>query len=381
MQGSLPKRVVIASRCSWTTYNFRRHLIADLQAAGVDVLACGAGGDGYEDKLAEAGVRFVSLPLGRDPRDLLADLRYALACYRLLREYRPDVVHTFTIKPVIYCSIAAALARVPVRVAMVTGLGYTFTSSGTSFRWLVAALCRFALRSVRLVYFQNADDRDELLRRGVVRASQWRMIAGSGVDTTRFVPIDRVQNQNRVTFLMVSRALREKGVLEFFAAARQVKQLAANTRFVLAGGTDERNPTSLVKEEVRLLADESGVEWVGPIEDVRPLIADADVVVLPSYREGTPMSLLEAAAMAKPMIATDVPGCREVVRDGFNGWLVPARDAPALAGAMLRAIAERDRWGEYGKNSRNLATTRFDVRRVCEQIMDDYRELASRSVG
>jgi glycosyltransferase involved in cell wall biosynthesis len=377
----LPQRVLIASRCSWTTFNFRRHLIAELQGAGVNVLACGAGGDGYEEQLAAAGIRFVPLPLGRDSRDLLADLRYAVACYRLIREHRPDVVHTFTIKPVIYCTLAAALARVRLRVAMITGLGYAFTSSGKILRWLVSALCRFALRRVDLVYFQNADDRDEFLHRKIVSVSQCRMIAGSGVDTGRFAPMVRVENQNCVTFLMISRALREKGVLEFFAAAHQVKQVASDARFILVGGTDGRNPTSLVQEEVQLRADESGVEWAGPVGDVRPLIAEADVVVLPSYREGTPMSLLEAAAMAKPMIATNVPGCREIVRDGVTGWLVPPRDAQALAAAMIKAMAERERWRTYGENARNLATSRFDVRRVSKQIMDDYRELAARRGG
>lgn len=373
--------VVIASRCAWTTFNFRRGLIKELQQVGTRVLACGAGGDGYEERLESAGIRFVALPLGRGTRSLLEDLKYSIACYRLLRRVRPNVFHAFAVKPVILGSIAAALARVPIRVAMITGLGHAFTSSGAVLRGLIVRLYRLALRRVQLVYFQNAEDRDEFLRLGLVTAGQCRMIAGSGVDTMRFIPARHNAIPDEFVFVMVARALREKGIDEFLAAARTVQTRLPRVRFLLVGGTDDRNPTTFREQELRVAARAAGVNWVGQVDDVRPYLADADIVVLPSYREGTPMSLLEAAAMAKPMIATQVAGCTEIVREGFTGWLVPPRDSAALADAMLKAIAERGRWSEFGANARTLATTRFDSRLICRQIVDDYRELMARGAG
>jgi len=378
MPGRKLGRVVIASRCAWTTFNFRRRLIEELTATGAEVVACGAGGDGYEERLQAIGIRFVRMPLARRSVSVFSDLRYLLACCRLLRQVKPDVVHAFTIKPVIYCSMAAAIVRVPVRVVMITGLGYTFTSSGSWLRKAVQVLYRIALRRVDRVYFQNASDRDDFLVLSLVTAVKCRLISGSGVDTRRFAPVERPGVAGAPAFVMVSRALREKGVGEFLDAARRVRQTGQPARFVLVGGTDHRNPTSMSDQDVRDAASSAGVEWVGQVDDVREHLASADVVVLPSYREGTPMSLLEAAAMAKPMIATDVPGCREVVREGWNGWLVPPRDSAALATAMLRAIRERGLWRSFGENARALATSTFDVRLVCRQLIDDYRALLMR---
>jgi glycosyltransferase involved in cell wall biosynthesis len=373
-------RFVIASRCAWTTFNFRRQLIEELQHLGAEVIACGAGGDGYEARLHSAGIRFEPLPLGQGQTGPVADLRYLVACYRLFRRFRPNVLHAFTVKPVIFASIAARAARVPVRVVMITGLGHVFTSSGRFLRGLISALYRIALKRVNLVYFQNPDDRDEFLRQGIVSVDQSRLIAGSGVDTKRFAPILRCATAPGTVFVMVARMLREKGVMEFLSAASRVRSRTTGTRFMLVGGTDPRNPTSLEADEIRLAATDVGVEWIGHVEDVRPYYAQADIVVLPSYREGTPMSLLEAAAMAKPMIATRVPGCIEIVHEGTTGWLVPPRDAFALAEAMLRAIAERDHWDVYGDNARALATSRFDSRVICQQILNDYEELLGRSI-
>jgi glycosyltransferase involved in cell wall biosynthesis len=372
-------RIVIASRCAWTTWNFRRGLMAELQSAGAEVTACGAGGDGYEEKLAAAGFRFVSLPMGRGMGSPLADLRYLLHVRRLLLQLRPHIFHAFTVKPVIFGTIAAALAAVPVRIVTITGLGHAFTSSSWWLRTVVAALYRWALSRTHLVYFQNAEDREQFLQRGIVSSAPTRMIAGSGVDTERFAPATRRTETSTATFVMVARALRDKGVREYFKAGRLVRETGEDAVFRFVGGVDPRNPSSLSQAEMESAAREAGVEWIDHAEDVRPHMAAADIVVLPSYREGTPMSLLEAAAMAKPMIATAVPGCREVVREGSTGWLVPAQDADALASAMRRAIAERDRWEPFGNNARTLVLARFDAWIVIRQMLADYVDLLARS--
>jgi glycosyltransferase involved in cell wall biosynthesis len=368
-------RVLIASRCAWTTYNFRRLLIADLQRGGAEVIACGAGGDGYESQLLAAGIRFEPLPLGKGLGNPFADLRYLVASFRLMRRFRPDVLHAFTVKPVILASIAAIAARVPVRVAMITGLGHAYTTSSRWIRALTTTLYRIALKRVHIVYFQNRDDRDDFLGQRIVSAAQCRLIPGSGVDTGRFAPVMDRRPPAATTILMVARLLREKGVLEYLDAASRVRSLDDQVRFLLVGGSDSRNPSSLDEKAVRLASEAAGVQWLGHAEDVRSYYAQADIVVLPSYREGTPMSLLEAAAMAKPMIATRVPGCTEIVREGETGWLVPPRDSQALAEAILNAISQRDLWREYGNNARSLAQSRFESRLVCRQIIDDYARL------
>jgi glycosyltransferase involved in cell wall biosynthesis len=280
---------------------------------------------------------------------------------------------------VIFASIAAWAAHVPVSVAMITGLGHSFTTSGGCVRKLTSMLYRIALKRVKIVYFQNPDDLDEFLRRRIVSSEQCRLIAGSGVDTRRYAPVENGTSEHDVVFIMVARMLREKGVLEFLIAAAHVRSRFGAVRFILVGGTDPHNPTSLDNDEVRRLSENAGVKWLGHVEDVRPYYAQASIVVLPSYREGTPMSLLEAAAMAKPMIATRVPGCVEVVHEGLTGWLVPPGDSRALSEAMLKAIAERGRWRTYGDNARSLATSRFDSRLICRQIMDDYMRMIPRS--
>jgi glycosyltransferase involved in cell wall biosynthesis len=304
----------------------------------------------------------------------LGELRLFLSLYRLCRSRKPDLIHLFTIKPVIFGTLAAAAARVPVRIATITGLGYVFTSGGPLLRAIVKALYRFSLRFADIVYFLNPDDRDDFLKHALVHPSKVRMIAGDGVDTVAFAPKYRARS-GQLLFVMIARLLREKGVREFLEAAKIVKANEPDARFVLAGGCDENNPTSFSEDEVKTATDECGVTWADYVDDVRPLLDEADVVVLPSYREGTPMTLLEAAAMAKPIIATDVPGCVEVVKHETNGLLVKRADSRSLAEAMLRCIREPSRLVGMGKAGRRLVEEKFDARRITAQILEDYRML------
>lgn len=373
--GAEVTRVAVLSRCAWTMYNFRRHLIRSLVARGVDAIAAGAGGDGYEAKVESLGVPFVSVPLSARHANPLQELRLFLGLYRLCRSFRPQVVHAFTIKPVIFGTLAAAAARVPVRVVTITGLGYVFTSSGFVVRMLTMGLYRVALHFAHCVYFQNTVDRDIFLEHKLVSYEKVRMIAGSGVDTETFFPQLTSKMAPGLTFVMVARVLREKGVCEFFEAAKIVRAVCSDVRIVLVGGVDLRNPTSLTEEQARQSADENGVVWVGQVDDVRPYLADADVVVLPSYREGTPMSLLEAAAMAKPIVTTDVPGCTEVVQQGINGYLVKAGDSQSLASGMLECIRHPERLHEMGIAGQRMIESRFDANRISSQILSEYNKL------
>jgi glycosyltransferase involved in cell wall biosynthesis len=368
-------KILLVSRCAWTLYNFRAGLMRALLDRGDDVAGGGAAGDGYEAKVEALGVPFHPLPVDKKGVNPLADLRLLWQLYRWYRKERPDVVHHFTIKPVIYGSIAARLARVPRIINTVTGLGYVFTDSCKPWlRRLVEGLYSCALRAAHFTFFLNREDQQLLTERGIAKPGKTALLPGSGVDLARFSPH---LSRGSTNFLMVARLLRDKGVHEFVEAARLVRQRRPEARFQLLGGRDERNPAAVSQAEVDSWQAE--IECLGEVEDVRPFIAEADVVVLPSYyREGVPRSLLEAAAMAKPIITTDAVGCREVVDDGINGLLVPVKDAEALARAMIWMIENPEVCQRMGKAGREKVEREFDEQFVVEKTLNIYEKAVLR---
>ncbi len=369
----MPK-ILLVSRCAWTLYNFRRGQMCALQAEGATVLGAGAGGDGYEGRIEALGIPFVSLPVDKRALNPLADLKLLWWLYRWYRQERPDIVHHFTIKPVIYGSIAARLAGVPRTVNTVTGLGFVFSESAKPWlRRLVEAQYRVALAKVHYTFFQNNEDRDLFVKQGLVAPERTGLLPGSGVDTLHFLPPPATAKTTTVTFLMVARLLKDKGVYEFVEAARKVQARAPKTRFQLLGGRDERNPQVVPQEDLDRWQTEGVVEWLGETSDVRDAIGAADVVVLPSfYREGTPRSLLEAAAMGRAIITTDSIGCREAVEDGVTGLLVPVKDSDALAAAMLCLYADPEGRQCMGEAGRAKMLLEFDERLVIQKIKEVY---------
>jgi glycosyltransferase involved in cell wall biosynthesis len=369
-------RVSVLSRCSRTLFTFRRGLIRGALAAGHQVTALGAGGDGYDRKLVEEGIDFHHLPIEFRSLSPWADLRLVATLYRYFRRTRPDVCHAFTIKPAIFGTLAAALARVPVRVVTITGLGYAFTSAGGLLRAGVEFLYRLALGRAHVVFFQNPTDRQLFVERGLVAEERTRLVAGSGVDTTRFqvLPLPSAAGTAPV-FLMIGRLLRDKGVLEYLEAARRVRARIPGARCLLLGGEDLRNPSRLTAEELGKLRASRDVELLAEVDDVRPVIARADVVVLPSYREGLPRSLLEGGAMGRALIATDVPGCRDVVVQERNGLLVPRADSEALAAAMIRLGENHVSIAAMGAAARADIEARFDEQRVIDNTLATYQLL------
>jgi glycosyltransferase involved in cell wall biosynthesis len=377
MSGALSgKDVVVMSRCSWTLFNFRRSLIRALQAAGARVLALGAAGDGFDTQLGAAGINFEHVPVSRRSLNPLADVALSLRLFTIFRRLRPTVVHCFTIKAVIFGTLAAAAARVPIRVVTITGLGHAFISGSTLLRRTVIALYRQALRRAHAVIFQNADDRALFVQLGLVEPQRTELVPGSGVDLQYFVPAPLPYRERAApSFLMIARLLQEKGVREYLQAAGAVKALHPSVTFRLLGGADVRNPSALQPEEIAALRASSVVEWIDEVQDVRPYIAAADVVVLPSYREGLPRTLLEASAMGRALIATDTEGCREVVVDAQNGYLVPVRDARALAAAMGRMIDAPAGIATMGANARARAEALFDEQLVIRRTLATYEKL------
>jgi glycosyltransferase involved in cell wall biosynthesis len=379
MTAATPARVVVASRCAWTMHNFRLPLLQALARGGYTVKAVGAGGDGYDTKLLAAGVDFEDVPVSRRGVAPLQDLRLMFRLVALFRRFRPRVFHAFTIKPAIYGTLAAALAGVPVRVVTITGLGHAFTTAPGALRGLVEWLYRAALRRATLVYFQNNDDRALFLERGLVAAAKTRLIAGSGVDTRRFAeaPLPSAAG-GAPRFLMVARLLREKGVAEYFEAAERVRATHPRAEFVLLGGLDTRNPSGFTRSEVEALTSRGAVRWENEVTDVRPFLAACDVLVLPSYREGMPRSVLEAASTGRAAIVTDVPGCRDAVESGVTGLLVPPADPDALAVAIRRFVDEPGLIATMGAAARRRVVAGFDEQVVIAETMAAYLEMSSR---
>jgi len=345
---------------------FRGALIRTLLGAGQQVHVA-APGMALEDpirlSLEGVGVRVHDVPFCRTGRNLFSDLRLVICLYRLMRAIRPAVVLAYTIKPVIYGTFAAWLARVPRRYALVTGLGYAFTGSRSGLLpRLIRVLYRASLARAGKVFFQNPDDRNLLREIGILSADKPTIVLnGSGVDVSEFLeaPIPK----GPPVFLMIARLLGDKGVREYAEAARRVRAGRPEIRFGLVGWIDH-NPDAITRKELDAWVLDGGVDFYGKLADVRQCIAACSVYVLPSYREGTPRTVLEAMAMGRPIITTDAPGCRETVIDSENGFLVPVRSVDALVEAMLKFIHDPSLCQRMGRRSRELAEEKYDVHKV-----------------
>ena len=329
---------------------------------------------GAGDVIRAAGLRLVPFEIARGSLNPFADLGTLARLVAVYRRERPDIVHHVAMKPVLYGSVAARIAGVPHVINALAGMGWMFTSRRGAARWLTpivrTALRRLVRRGIALV--QNPDDEALLTQLGVP-ATRIRRIAGSGVDLERFRPQPTSANGVPVV-VMPSRLLWDKGVGEFVGAARLLRERGVAARFVLAGEPDPLNPASIPAARVASWVAEGVVEHLGWVANMPALLASAAIVCLPSYREGMPKSLIEAAAAGRAIVTTDVPGCREVVRDGDNGLIVPPRDAAALAAAMARLLDDRSLRERMGARGRQRAEAEFGLDSVIRQTLAVYAE-------
>ena len=367
-------KIAISINTAWNIVNFRAGLIRALQENGFQVIAL-APPDEHVDRLEHLGCRFVPLSMDNKGTNPVADAALFVRYLRLLSRKKPRAFLGFTIKPNIYGSLAAHVLGIPV-INNVSGLGTTFIRD-TWLTHVVQSLYRVAFRSSQKVFFQNEDDRQLFLQHELVRLGQTGLVPGSGVDLTWFRPVEAQSTQQRgFRFLLVARLLYDKGIGEYVTAARIVKAQRPDATCALLGFLDAENRTAVPRDHVSGWVQEGTIKYLGTAEDVRPHLAEADCVVLPSYREGTPRTLLEAAAMAKPIIATDVPGCREAVVHGLNGLLCRVRDAEDLARRMLEMIdmpaAQRRAMGAAG---RAKMEQEFDERFVVQAYLDALQQI------
>ena len=378
-------KIIFFANTEWHLFNFRLTLAKALQAQGHEVLLISPPGE-YGARLQALGFRWEPLPMDRKSLNPLQELRLLAYLWRLYRREQPALAHHFTIKCVVYGSVAALLARVPARVNAVTGMGYVFTNDALKARLLrpvVRGLMKLVLNGpgARLI-LQNPDDMTAFDKGGLARPALTRLVKGSGVDLTRFVPraqpahAEQVIHQAHPTrVVLAARLLWDKGIAEYVEAARQLKAKGLPIRFLLAGAPDPGNPAAIPQATLNGWQAEGLVELLGHVSDMAALFASADMVVLPSYREGLPKSLIEAAACALPLVTTDAPGCREVVTHEVDGLLVPVKDATALANAIERLHQDPALARQLGQAARARALREFDERIVIRQTLAVYGEL------
>jgi len=375
-------KILVLSSLAYSLTNFRGALLREMKANGHRVLAVAPDrNDAVAAELQRAGIGFRLIPMQRTGTSMVQDLRLFLAYLRVMIVEKPDLVLAYTQKPIIYGGIAARLACVPRSFVLMSGLGYVFSEHdrpSRTLRRLVSLMYREAVLRARAIFVFNADDRAEMIKHGIVKLRHNVVqVAGSGVDVEHFaqVPLPR----DRTRFLLIGRLMRDKGIYEFCEAARQIKAAHPDSEFMVLGHYEHDNPTGIDETECLRLAQRYPVQFVPGTTDVRPYLASCSVFVLPSYyREGLPRTIIEAMATGRPIVTTDMPGCREPVIDGENGFLVPPRNSDALAATLTRFIETPGLISQMGARSRELAVSTYDVRKVNHQLLDAMGLLVER---
>ncbi|WP_281302072.1 MULTISPECIES: glycosyltransferase family 4 protein [unclassified Iodidimonas] len=370
------RSVAVISNQARSMLHHRGPLIAAMIGCGVRVYALAPDHDATSRAEVEAlGAVPVDYRLDRTGMNPLRDLGHMLRLSRLLRRLDVDGSFGYFIKPVIYGSLAAWLAGVPHRFALIAGLGYVFTDGDTPpdlkkrfLKMIVSLLYRLALHRCTQVFFENGDDLQHFATAGHLPRGVGLNVHGTGVYLDHYAHVPPPMADAPPVFLLVARLLREKGLYEFAEAARRIKARHPAARFVLLGGLDD-NPGSLTQETVQGWVQEGIIEWPGAVADVRPYLVASSVFVLPSWREGLPRSTTEALATGRAVITSDAPGCRDTVIAGENGLLVPVRDPAALAAAMQHFIDHPEDVARMGAASRALAEARFDVHKINATIL------------
>ncbi len=360
--------IVLISNTAWYLYNFRRGTIAAFVEAGRPVVAM-APPDRYADKLVEElGVTFVPLRLDGKGTRLAGEACSVLHLFGALRRLQPAFVFNFTVKVNIYSGLACRLLGIPY-ANNVSGLGTAFIHDSWLYR-RVRSLYGFVNRGARCVFFQNQEDMALFRDRGLLKDTPTVLLPGSGMDTARFA-FQALPEGVDFTFVMVARLIADKGVREYVVAAERVALTHPGTRFVLIGPQGVSNSSAIDDAEVAEWRRTGVVEYVGEQDDVRPWLAKSHVLVLPSYREGMPRTVLDAASMGRPAIVTDVPGCRQAVVDGETGWLCQVRDSESLAACMTACLdMSYDQLAEAGRAARRRIENEFDERIVIQAALD-----------
>lgn len=350
-----------------TVYNFRGDLVKEIIAAGYEVVVTGPNMDDV-DKIEELGARFECIPLNKSGLNPIHDLTYTKKLYDLIKREQPEISLSYTIKPVIYGTIAAKLAGVKNIYSMITGVGYAFTSKTAKaklIKFVVSLLYKISLKFNSLVIFQNKDNQNLFVSSNIVEKKKTRIVNGSGVNMDRFSPTPYPEE---LTFFMLSRALYSKGIREYLKAAKIIKNKYPEVKFMWLGAI-ENQIDSIKKEDLKPYIEQSIIEHYGETNDVRQYYAQSSVFVLPSYAEGTPRTVLEAMAMSRPIITTDAPGCRETILNGENGFLVEIGNVEELVEKMEWFIHNKEMIPQMGNKSLEYCQEKFEVGKINSNML------------
>jgi len=363
-------RILILGSLAESLVIFRRCLLEKMIVDGHQVFACAPNASiEVREQLSKMRVTYCDVNLQRTGINPFSDFVTLYKLIQLFKKVKPDIFLGYTIKPVIYGSLMARFCGVPKIYSMIEGVGYAFLGTGLKSKIIgviASNLFRFALRFNEKVFFLNPDNLEMFLSKHLLRDEQAVILNGIGVDLDKF---NVAPYPKSVSFLLVARLLRDKGVCEYADAARIIKQKYPQVKFRLVGFIDAGNPATISEEELDSWINSGVIDYLGRLSDVRPAITESSVYVLPSYHEGMPVTVMEAMAMGRPIITTDVPGCRETVRNGENGFLVPVRDVPSLVQAIESFIKYPSNIESMGKESRQIAVKKYDVHKINVQIM------------
>jgi len=366
-------KIAVVLNTSWNIYNFRKGLILSLMDKGNEVITI-APKDAYSNKLLDLGCQYIPVKMDSRGANPIKDFLLILELYGIYKKVKPDIILHYTIKPNIYGTIAASLLRIPV-INNVCGLGTMFLKDNLVSR-IAILMYRIAFRFPKKIFFQNNDDKSLFLKRKLVSKNVSDLLPGSGINTSDFAPVDDARKNKPFTFLLISRLIYDKGILEYIEAIDQLKKEGIEAKFQLLGQIDEKHKRGIPGSKIQEWIESTQVEYLGTTEDVRSHIQTADCIVLPSYREGTPKTLLEAASMAKPIVATNVPGCNNVVKDGENGYLCQLKNSGDLAIKMKNMyslpVHQRE---QMGINGRSYIKQNFEESIVINKYLESIEKI------
>ena len=361
------KKIVLSSNTSWSIFNFRFGLIKEL-LKNYEVIIV-APKDKYSEKLIDLGCKYYDIYIDRKGTNPINDLKTFWQYYRLYKKIKPDLIFHYTIKPNIYGTIAAKLNNIP-SIAITTGLGYMFINNNIVAN-IVKLLYKVSFKFAKQVWFLNQDDFDIFIKNKLIDKSKGFILHSEGVNTEKFKPIKTEKKDDIFRFLLIARMIWDKGIGEYVEAAKIIKQKYKNVEFLLLGPVGVDNPTAIPKKQIDKWQKDELVKYLGTTNDVKNIITKVDCVVLSSYREGISRVLLEASAMEKPLIATNITGCKEVVEDGINGYLCKVKDVKDLADKMEKMLnLSEDKRKAMGKAGRKKMIKEFDERIVIEKYLE-----------
>lgn len=368
----MSKKIIIAANTSWNLLNFRKGLIEKLISKRYQVIALSPK-DNYSSELLNLGCHHLPIKIENSGTNPISDILLLLSFMKVIRNEKPDIFLGYTVKPNIYGSIAASIYAIPV-INNISGLGSVFIRQNW-ITYLVKKLYSFALKNSHKIFFQNKEDQDLFIRDGIVNEVFTDVLPGSGIDLNFFIPTP-LPNEKRMNFLLIARMLWDKGIGEFVSAARILRRKGVEAQFSLLGFVDIENPSAISRKEIEDWSNEGVIDFLGESDDVRDQITKAHCVVLPSYREGTPRSLLEAAAMGRPIIAADSAGCSDVVDDKENGYLCRLKDSEDLAKKMENILnLSSEELENMGNKSREKVENEYDEKIVINKYLESIRQI------